>query len=348
MGRKAMSQEQLVSVIIPTYNTNHKMLEESIKSILRQTYRNFILYVIDDGSNNDDNYNFIRSFFTDERLVVLKNDINSGVAKTLNRALDLAEGKYVFRMDADDIAVPTRLEEMVRFFETKPDISIAGSYAKCFGKRNNIVKLPLNDIDIRCEMIFNNPLCHPTVAFKKDCIDRFHLRYPENASNEDYNLWVSLLTNKEIKFANLSKILLFYRVHEAQVTFSKYDRLKTDSKKIISRVMDYYLGRELTPTEMESYVKTIYSKEKITSKEFETMLNIFREIISHNQKAGIVENDNLRRTLLKKSQNAYTIQIMKFRNKIDVYGLIKSFGCNSGSFKSDLLFSAAALVEKFI
>lgn len=343
-----MNQKQLVSIIMPTYNTDHEMLKESILSILRQTYKTFKLYIIDDGSNNDDNFNFIRAFFNDDRIVALKNDINIGVAKTLNRGIDVAEGKYIFRMDADDISVPTRLEEMVRFFDNNPDISIAGSYAKCFGKRNNIIRLPVSDVDIRCEMIYNNPLCHPTVAFRKECIDRFHLRYPENASNEDYNLWVSLLTNKTIKFANLSKVLLLYRVHDAQVTFSKYERLKNDSQIIISRVLDYYLGRELTPKEIESYVKTIYSRETTTSAEFKIMLDVFREIISRNKEIEIVANENLRRTLLKKSQNAYTVQIVKYKNRIGMYSIIKDFGNNSGNLRSDILFRVAGVIEKFL
>ena len=108
----------LVSILMPVYNSE-KYLREAIKSILNQTFTNFELIIINDGST-DNSLKIIKSF-KDNRIKIIKNKGNLGLIKTLNKGIDLAQGKYIARMDADDIAMPKRLEKQIAFFNENPD-----------------------------------------------------------------------------------------------------------------------------------------------------------------------------------------------------------------------------------
>lgn len=337
----------MVSIIMPTYNTDHEMLGQAIDSILAQSYSNFNLIIIDDGSKNYDNYNYIIKNYSDDRITALRNESNIGVAKTLNLGLSIATGKYIFRMDADDIAYPKRLEKSIDYLEKNPEVVVLGSYAKLFGKKKGLLKLPVGNQAIRSEMVFNNPFCHPTVVFRKDFIQLNQIKYPEDASNEDYNLWVSLSKNKNVVFANIPKPLLRYRIHDAQVTASKLSKLMEDTRIIIGRMLQIYNVDKYTQEQLDSYVKTIYSKEKVTKGEFKSMLYLFEEIISRNKLSQCTDGYYLETSLRKKSQNAYANQVLRFHNKLVLSREIKMIGKKPRDIKSNIAFAIACVLVLF-
>ena len=199
----------LVSVIMSTYNDG-KYLKQAINSILRQTYRNLELIVIDDAST-DNTQNILKSI-TDARFCYFTNQENKKLAHNLNCAIGLSKGDYIARMDADDIAVKTRLERQIKYLENHPEIDVLGCFAQSFGDVHSSMTYPIWHDEIKTELLFNNALCHPTVVFRKKTID--YLYDEDFAASQDYELWSRIIWSK--RFHNIPEYLLRYRVHSNQ------------------------------------------------------------------------------------------------------------------------------------
>ncbi|MCA9308097.1 glycosyltransferase family 2 protein, partial [candidate division WWE3 bacterium] len=126
-----MKTNPLVSVITPAYNVEH-VLEETIKSVLNQTYNNFEFIILDDASP-DNTWQIIQKWAKkDKRIIPVKNEINLYIAENRNKGLLLAKGKYIVWQDADDISVSSRIEKQVEFMEQNPDVAICGGYLQSF------------------------------------------------------------------------------------------------------------------------------------------------------------------------------------------------------------------------
>lgn len=124
---KTYNKEIFVSVIMPVYNTNHTFISESIESILKQSHKNFEFIIIDDCSNESLTINVLKRFDFDNRVRVVFNKKREGIAYSLNKGLSLAKGKYIFRMDSDDISKLKRLEFSIDYMEKNSQISILGT-----------------------------------------------------------------------------------------------------------------------------------------------------------------------------------------------------------------------------
>ena len=251
----------LVSVILPTYNTKPEMLLESVNSILKQSFKNLELIIVDDGSNRIDNYDYLLSVICDSRVKIYKNHENSGVAFSLNRAIDLTNGELIFRMDSDDIAKKNRIKYTVNYLEKHPEINVVGSFASSFGAIKKKMIYPVSNQEIRAELFFNNPFCHPSVCFRKQVLKDYGFRYTRDVPNEDYDLWIRLSYNPKVVFCNIPKVLLKYRFHEGQVTNVDYAKLKKNTSKIIKGLYESYDIAFLTNVELDSYVNALYNNE---------------------------------------------------------------------------------------
>ncbi len=165
----------LVSVIIPVYNLE-KYVKEAIKSIQNQTYENLEIIVIDDGSI-DDTYNIVEKLAKeDNRIKLYKNEKNLKIVKTLNRALSLANGEYIARMDGDDISVPDRIEKKVRFLEENKDISLVGCSLISIDRQGHEIKKveKIQDFNlIRKTLRYTSPISHIWVC-RKSVYDKLH------------------------------------------------------------------------------------------------------------------------------------------------------------------------------
>lgn len=206
--------DPLVSILMPVYNSQDYLMD-AVKSITAQNLTDFEFIIIDDGSTDKTTEmleNFRRS---DNRIIIHRNPQNSGIAASLNTGLELARGKYIARMDADDISLPDRLEKQVRYMETHSEVGVCGSWAEIIGGHaNEIWKYPSAHNDIYAKMLFSCTLVHPSVIMRASTLKRYDLQYDINASHfEDYDLWSRALPL--IQFANIPEPLLKYRVHEA-------------------------------------------------------------------------------------------------------------------------------------
>ena len=231
-----MSQKPLVSVLIPCYNCE-EYVEEAVMSIIKQTYSNLEILVIDDGSTDNTKTILQRLAQKDSRIRYIKNEENLKLIKTLNKGLDLCNGKYIARMDADDISLPTRIEKQVNFLETHPEIGVVGTYIQIFGVRKSVWKMDTKDKYIRAHLFCNSSFAHPSVMMRTSILRDNHLYYNTDYPHaEDYKLWCDIA--QYTKLANIPEILLFYRINENQVS-NKYNK---EQKETAQRIREEYIN----------------------------------------------------------------------------------------------------------
>lgn len=209
-----------ISVIMPVYN-GEKYLNDAIKSILNQTFNDFEFIIINDGST-DKTLEIIQSF-ADPRIKLI-NQENKGIIHSLNKGISESRGKYIARMDADDISLPERLEKQYKFLENNPEYGIIGSTYFTMnqdGAISGVQPVLLHNEDLKKELIFQTVFGHGTVMMRKNIINA--LGGYSNSKNalhvEDYELWVRFA--QKTKMANLSDTLYIWRANPEGVSRSK-------------------------------------------------------------------------------------------------------------------------------
>lgn len=237
-----------VSVLMPAYNAVEH-IREAIDSILEQTFTDFEFLIIDDGST--DNTIEVIKEYSDPRIKLIHNDKNQGLIYSLNYGLDIAQGKYIARMDADDIALNTRFEKQVDFLENNPDISILGTAFAFLGTPYEIHHPNYNQ-EIRIKLLDDGAFAHPTVMMRRDVIISNNIRYNADYKYiEDYRFWVEAAI-KNIKMANLDEMLLKYRQHSQQVSYQKFQEQEETKQRIKLEYLTHYFGKYLTSNELFS------------------------------------------------------------------------------------------------
>ena len=219
-----------VTVLMPVYN-GEQYLNEAIDSVLNQTFTDFEFLIINDGSS-DKSREIILSY-NDERIRLVDNPENLKLIATLNKGIELANGEYIARMDADDIMLPERLAIQVNFMNKNEDVAVCGSWIKYFGAKNYIRKYKKTDKDICENMILASPIAHPTAIIRKKTLTKNKIKYrKEYIHAEDYYFWYEI--SKHGKLANIQQVLLNYRSTAEQIT-NKYAPIQIETTKAIRR-----------------------------------------------------------------------------------------------------------------
>jgi len=200
----------LVSVLLPVYN-GAEYLAASIESILSQTYRNLELIIVDDGSE-DNSAEIIRRFH-DPRIRPYHQE-NQGLARTLNRAILMAEGEFIARQDQDDLSLPQRLEKQIMFFETHPHHGMVGGWAEIWvgnTRSERIHRHPADNHYLQFDLLFDNPFVHSSMMLRKSVFETVGLYSTDKARQppEDYELWSRVA--RQFAIANIPEVLLVYR-----------------------------------------------------------------------------------------------------------------------------------------
>lgn len=216
-----MNNNILVSVVLPVYN-GEQYLEEAILSILNQTFNDFELIIINDGST-DTSLSIIEKYLKiDDRIVVI-NQQNKGLARSLNIGLNAAKGEYIARMDADDVALPDRFVKQVDFFRSHPKTVLLGTAVELIDKDGAPIVIDVPYIGSsflkKYLLTIGNPFKHPTVMFRRDLAISVG-GYNELIGKyiEDYFLWTKLASYGEIEILN--KVLLMYRITPGSIMSS--------------------------------------------------------------------------------------------------------------------------------
>lgn len=215
---------ELISCIIPI-NKDHGHFDESLSSILEQSYSKLEVIIIANNCS-DDLWEKIQSI-KDERVKSFRTPIGQ-IPFALNMAIHNAKGNYIARMDADDIAHPERFSKQIQYFQNNPNCDVLGSDYEAIdgeGKPVNYSRrLYVTDSEIKAKLPISNPIYHPTVMFKKSFILKVR-GYAYGFYAEDYELWLRARRVGEYHFHNLKEKLIKYRVHNAQATSSSHKRL---------------------------------------------------------------------------------------------------------------------------
>jgi len=199
------------------FNGQH-FLSEAVESILGQTLRDFEFLVIDDGSTDRTAEILARYASLDGRMRVLRHE-NKGRAVSLNIGIKLATAGYIARMDADDIALPDRLQAQVEFMERHPEVGLLGGAVELINTQGQVLRIvrpPLEDSEIRSLMLDNNPIWHPTVVMRKEVVLASGGYRKALLDADDYELWLRM--SERSRLANLGEPVLQYRIHADQVS----------------------------------------------------------------------------------------------------------------------------------
>jgi glycosyltransferase involved in cell wall biosynthesis len=209
-----------------------RFVTQAVQSILHQTLKEFELIIIDDGST-DNTPQLLEQIHSKHIRVYTQK--KSGISDALNQGLSLANGKYIARMDADDVSLPGRLQKQVEVMESQPEIGLVGSVVVVIddaGKTWGIQPLESTDVGIRWTSLLKSPFVHPTVMVRKACLDNHGLKYGSLPYAEDYGLWIQLL--RYTKGINIGEPLVLYRVHRSNVSIL-HRRVQFQSHYAISR-----------------------------------------------------------------------------------------------------------------
>lgn len=225
-----------ISIILPAFNVEGT-ISNTIKSVLNQTYKDFELIILNDGST--DSTEQIITSFKDERIVYIKNNINLGLIKSLNKAISISRGEYIARIDGDDLWITEdKLKKQVDFLERNKEYVLIGTQA-IFKKKDKLVKskYPLSDGDIRKNILRKNPFVHSTVMFRKNILEKDPYRI-ENYLLEDYALWLSF--GLIGKFINLNEYTTEYLINPTGETQTKNLKQTINSLRVIKRYKSFY------------------------------------------------------------------------------------------------------------
>lgn len=291
-----------VSVILPVYNCD-QFIFDTVQSVLDQTYTDFELIIVDDCST-DNTVAIIRGF-QDDRIQLTLKEKNTGYTDSLNYAVSIAKGQYIARMDGDDICLPTRFEKQISFLDNNPTIILCGTGIQIIGTQT-VLKHPTKHDDIKVKLCFGNSFYHPTVMGLKEVFaaNPYDNKY-EPA--EDYDLWTRLVFKGEL--ANLNEVLLFYRVHENQVSIER--KSIQDSNSYLIK-FNMFASFELENYFDPNIIHLIIGRPELkTIGECETVQFITQFLIDKNREV----NNFKSREFEKKLEEAKIAQIKSFFTK---------------------------------
>ena len=309
---------------MPTYNTEVSILKTAVDSILNQTFRDFEFIIIDDGSTNNsvEYLNGVR----DQRVKLIRNDTNLGITKSLNIGLRAAKGKYIARMDSDDIAFPERFEKQYAFMESHFDVFVCGAKVHYFkgesspvtqqvnqGKDNAVsikgkflrlrentrikntkANYQIEDMEsYRVRMLFTNPgPMHPTAFLNHEKLLKHHIEYDERlAYAQDYDLWMRISSIGRICI--LPDVLLHYRIHSGQVSKARRDLQNKCAQEIQKKLLEQLLGN-VTEEEVSFHFthSSSYGYDSNT-KISKRAIQWYKRIVAANKKQKIYDQKKL-------------------------------------------------------
>ncbi|MCU0389771.1 MAG: glycosyltransferase [Thermoflexibacter sp.] len=215
-----------VSVVMSVYN-GEKYLAEAIESVLAQTYKDFEFIIVNDGSK-DGSLAILRQYEAKDNRVIVQDHENMGLGNSLNKAIEIAKGEWIARMDGDDIMLPNRLEEQIKFIEANPHVDVVSSWAYYINPKGETIgqfAYPTdlnNEIDSKRYLRTNKPIAiiHPSTIFRKSVVIEVG-GYKPIVPGQDIELWNRML-EKGAVFVCMNKCLLKYRIHPHSITNSNY------------------------------------------------------------------------------------------------------------------------------
>jgi len=303
-----MKRMPLVSVIMPAFNCA-KYIGEAIESILSQTFTDFEFIIIDDGSK-DETHNLLLGYVEkDTRIRLIRNEKNLGIATSFNKGLRIAKGKYIARMDADDISMPSRFEQQIAFLFKHPSVGVLGTTAKVINEHGETMDryfVPADHSMIAWALPFGHDFANPTVMIRAKVIKKAGGYFAETSIAEDVELWIKLA--ETTRFANIQKDLLIYRTHPQATSRIKNKMQREDAliarEKFISRMIGTPIPHEMMIWLRESQTKY----HSLTSSQIQSTIGVLTQLYEKMVEKSIIlpEDETLvHADLLEKIENIY-------------------------------------------
>jgi glycosyltransferase involved in cell wall biosynthesis len=279
----------MISVLIPVRN-GARYAREALDSVFAQTVDDFEMIVVDDAST--DATPEILASIDDPRLRVIRNDVQRGIAGSLNRGFPLCRGEYIARMDADDLSAPNRFELQCAFLDANPHVGVCGTWVRMFADGWHRDRCLETDPErIRCTLVLANTLSHPSAMLRRELFLRHELAYDETFGNsEDYDLWSR--ASHCFALANIPEFLLFYRVHDEQVGRRREARFAEARR--VHHAQLARLGAQMTDAQLAFHHAVAFGDA--TSREEGN--GWLRAILEANERTRLYDADVLRDVLI--------------------------------------------------
>lgn len=279
------TQKGLVSVLMPAYNAE-QYIGKAIQSILQQSYSNFELIIVEDCST-DCTLDAIKQI-SDPRIKLYTNDKNRGIAYSTNRCIKESRGEYLALLDDDDVAMPRRLELTVDFLEQHPEISIVGGGAVRIDENDNMIgnlQIPRNNPKLlSAQFLLKDTMINGTVTMRRSVVEEHGIWYEENCLGmQDFLFYTT--ASKKVQIANISDILLKYRIHSGRETFNRItndtDNREKKYKEIQRRSLDLS-GYKLETEEYNLLFALMAERQKsyYSIEEMKRLKDIFAKLIN--------------------------------------------------------------------
>lgn len=298
-----------VTVLMSAYNAE-AYIADSVNSILNQSFTDFEFIIINDGSTDSTGEYLSEIEKRDHRIKYIINEKNIGLAGALNKGLRLSKGKYIVRMDADDVSLPNRIQKQVTYMDSNPEIGVSSGWILSFGEKSTVWKCPEIHDQIWTRMFFRNSLWHPAVIFRNGILKNYNFEYDENYErSQDYDLWSKMAS--VTKFGNLQEVILKYRLHENQVS-----KIEGNSIRIRLRLAERFLGRNLS--EQEKFLhKLLFSAFPECSNDDVKQLDDWLLYLKSVNRKNCVYKENYFNTLLDKefkkfNRKKFYVEISKY------------------------------------
>jgi glycosyltransferase involved in cell wall biosynthesis len=279
-----MKNTPICSVVMAVYN-GEETLKEAIDSILNQTLKEFEFIIVDDAST-DKTESIIKSY-DDPRIRYVKNHENKYLGPSLNEGIKIANGKYIVRMDADDISYSNRLMVQYEFMEANPSIGIAGSWADIFGINTGELIYETNNFEIKLKLLFECHILHPSIIIRKSLIDNNQLFYdPVLQHSEDYDFFVRAF--KLTDFANIDKKLINYRstiTSETRETDEFRNKFYNQTKLDLFRMM----GVEINQNELMLFRRINHQIFSCLSSDIHAVNDLLTKMVNGNNRTLLFE-----------------------------------------------------------
>ncbi len=287
---RSTSSQPLVSVVIPLYNCE-AFAAEAIQSVLAQTYKNFEIIVVNDGST-DGSAAAVRPFREKIRYIEQK---NSGSAVARNSGVNMAKGELIAFLDADDVWLPHRLEAHVEQFQLDPKLGLAHSDRVLFDSatgqefpEDDFMHLKGRDGYILRELFEYNFICTQSVMMRKACFDAVGLFDSNFRAAQDYDLW--LRTCEKYKARYIPGVVTRYRIHSGQISW-KFDLSYESEKRVIEKFVQTHTGDSrpywLTDECIQARLSELYYRfghDCFHYRKLDQARNVFRESLKYNSK----------------------------------------------------------------
>ncbi len=292
-----MNNTPKISVIMALYN-GEKYVKQAIESILHQTFQDFEILVVDDAST-DESFKAVQAIH-DERIVLLRNEVNSGPSYSRNRAIREAKGDFLAILDADDVAMPERLEMQYEYMQKHDDVDAVGAYIRevdSEGKPLRAVRFPISPDELKASFFFRCSIVHSAAFIRRSFFIANNLFYDDSyTSSQDFEMWSRLIYVGKV--ATVGDYLVDYRISQGQISTARMEEQRANAAFVYGNMMRE-MGIAEAERNMEAHLVLItqvsLADSELTVKDVENWCVCLKK---QNEKRGLIDRKAFQDELL--------------------------------------------------